>query len=314
MKKTKHILFLTLATFALAACTQDELNSPSDTMDEVYPLTITGSIAGGGGADTRVTISGNNWEIGDTVALWVQSAGVYPYKVTDVRYETMTGGFYWTNKDESKIIQAIYPYSAAKGLSDFDSGIVWSVSSNQSEASTYKKNDFLCSNSSMNVQYGSTPPLTFYHQTSKIVVNVKNEGYLSGEMGFDDVRMIIGENNNINLGGTFTPMTVGLEGSWSNLSTPGTIIPYSITPTSNYAATFQAFVIPQDIAAGNTLFQFYVGDVGPFRYTVSAGSSIKWDIRTMYTYNVTLNNTASTRSAGTAGCEVELVEVRNWNE
>ena len=297
MKKTKHILFLTLATFVLAACTQDERTNVTK------PLTITAIIAGG--ADTRATVDGD-WEIGDEVALWVQGKGVFQYKVTNAQLGTMTGYYYYQDSDNSSYVQAIYPYSAATGLQNFDSGILWNVEADQNATNNYEGSDLLCSDLKTLTPDG-TGMLSFYHQTAKVVVNVTNDGYLSGATDAD-VSMTIGENNNINLSGTFAPFTRYGEtaGEWNNLGTPGTIIPRKATNTR-----FEALVIPQTVSSG-TLFQFYVDDVGPFRYTVPAGG-ITWNAGKAYTYNVTLNNTTSTRSAGTSECVLELVETRDMN-
>ena len=155
--------------------------------------------------------------------------------------------------------------------------------------------------------------LSFYHQTAKLVVNVKKEGYLySGANG--NISMTIGENSNIKLSGTFTAFNFGTTtGIWNSTSgIPGTITPDKAVNSGNYAATFEALVIPQTVNSG-TLFQFYVGDVGPFRYTVPTGG-ITWETRREYTYNVTLKNATSTRSTGTLECELELVRVQDMNE
>ena len=286
MKKTKHILFLTLAAFALAACTQDELTNVTK------PLTITAIIAGG--ADTRATVDGD-WEIGDEVALWVQDRGVFQYKVTNAKLGTMTGYYYYQDSDNSSYVQAIYPYSAATGLQNFDSGILWNVKDDQNTTNNYEGSDLLCSNLKT-LSPDGTGMISFYHQTAKVVVNVTNDGYLSGATDAD-VSMTIGENNNINLSGTFAPFRFGeTAGEWNNLGTPGTIIPRKATNTH-----FEALVIPQTVSTG-TLFQFYVGNVGPFRYTVPA-EGITWNAGTKYTYNVTLKaeNLTVTVNSITAG-------------
>ena len=95
MREMRHILFLALAVFTLAACTQDDISSPSGGV-EGAPLTLTATIAGG--VDTRATVDGD-WEIGDEVALWVQTKGVFHYEVTDDTYGTMTGDYYWQDSD-----------------------------------------------------------------------------------------------------------------------------------------------------------------------------------------------------------------------
>ena len=75
-------------------------------------------------------------------------------------------------------------------------------------------------------------------------------------------------------------------GEWTNHSNQGTITPHKAATANSCAATFEALVIPQTVSTG-TLFQFYVGNVGPFRYTVPA-EGITWNAGMEYTYNVTL--------------------------
>ena len=277
MRKTRHILSLTLAAFTLAACTQDDISSPSGGVEGAVPLTLTATIAGG--ADTRATVDGD-WEIGDEVALWVQGKGVFQYKVTNAKLGTMTGYYYYQDSDNSSYVQAIYPYSAAAGLQSFNGGIPWNVEADQNTTNNYEGSDLLCSDLKT-LSPDGTGMLSFYHQTAKVVVNVTNDGYLSGATDAD-VSMTIGENNNINLSGTFAPFRFGeTAGEWNNLGTPGTIIPRKATNTH-----FEALVIPQTVSSG-TLFQFYVDGVGPFRYTVPA-EGITWNAGMEYTYNVTL--------------------------
>ncbi len=76
--------------------------------------------------------------------------------------------------------------------------------------------------------------------------------------------------------------------------------------------SFGALVIPQTISEGQTLFTFTV-DGQTYYYKVPSGD-IKWETRKEYTYNVTIIGEATTRSAGTPGCEVKLVEVQDMNE
>ena len=81
------------------------------------------------------------------------------------------------------------------------------------------------------------------------------------------------------------------------------ITPHTAATTSGNAATFEALVIPQTVNAGTTLFQFNVGEVGPFTYEVPAGG-IMWETGMKYTYNVTLkaeNQTVTVNSISAGG-------------
>ena len=292
----KYMLFFTLATFALTACTQDDISSPSGGVEEATPLILTATIAGG--ADTRATVD-NNWAGGEQIALQVNSATYYEYTVD--KDGRMTGNFYWQNDEQSINIQGFYPSGKMKD------GESCSVSTTQNIDGDYHNSDLLCSNLSQNVRKDNTYlNLTFYHQTAKVVINVKNDGYLSG-MADVGVNMTIGSTDGIYTSATFeSPISMDGEtflwsGDWTNPSDKKSITPHKATTTNGCVATFEALVIPQTVSTG-TLFQFYVGDVGPFRYTVPAGG-ITWNAGTKYTYNVTLKaeNKTVTVSSITAG-------------
>ena len=128
--------------------------------------------------------------------------------------------------------------------------------------------------------------LSFYHQTAKVVVNVTNNGYLSGGTN-DNVSMTI---NDLSTSASFTSPTTQTgtiwAGTWSNHSNQKDITPHKAKTTSGYAATFEALVIPQTISEGQTLFSFMV-DGQTYTYTVPTGG-ITWETGKEYTYNMTL--------------------------
>lgn len=276
MSDMKHTLFLCVAALMLAACTRDEM----DTLpDGARPLTLTATLAGN--ADTRATVDGN-WNGGEKVALQVDQSNYYDYTVID-QDGRMTGNYYWQDNVQSISIQGFCPSDKIRD------NLVCSVETDQSIEEDYHNSDLLCSALRQNVSKDNSSDisLSFYHQTAKIIVNVTNGGYLSG-VANSDVSMTI---NDLYTSATFArPIaqtgSIG-AGKWSNHSNPQAITPHKAATTSgNYAATFEALVIPQTVSAGTTLFQFNVGDVGPFNYNVT--SPITWQTGMKYTYNVTL--------------------------
>ena len=184
MRKMKYMLFFTLATFALAACTQDDITSPVMGVEEVTPLTLTATIAGG--ADTRATVD-NDWEGGEQIALQVNSGTYYDYTVD--QDGNMTGDYYWQD-GETADIQGFCPSSL------ISNNMVWTVGSTQNDDTVYRNSDLLCSLKQTVSKNAGVRDLAFYHQTAKLVVNVKNEGYLSGGTN-SAISMFIGENDNI---------------------------------------------------------------------------------------------------------------------
>ena len=263
------------ALVGFAACTQDELTS--DTGKDQYPLTLTATVAGG--TDTRATVDGT-WDGSEEIALKVDGDdATYTYTVEDTN-GNMSGDYYWKSTDNITV-QGFYPYAMVE-----NNNWIWTMEDDQSSDVAYQSGDVLCSEYKT-VNYGETSSLTFYHQTAKVVVNVTNNGYLSGGTN-DNVSMTI---NGLSTSASFTSPTTQTgtiwAGRWSNHNNPQDITPHKVATTNGYAATFEALVIPQTVSAGSTLFQFYVGDVGPFSYEVPA-EGITWETGMVYTYNMTL--------------------------
>ena len=187
----------------------------------------------------------------------------------------------------------------------------WEVETDQS-GEGYRQSDFLYAQSQGYVGAGTPVNFTFYHQTAKIVVHVRNSGIVAGKTGLG---MTVG-NDNIYIDGKLSGPMNGVY-IWTPGDTQGTITPYTLwqQPMSDGTTSlvsFGALVIPQTISEGQLLFSFTV-DGQTYTYVPTAG--ITWENGTEYTYNVTLKNPdATTRSTDTPGCEVELVEMQDMNK
>ncbi len=291
MSKMKHTLCYMAALVGFAACTQDELTG--DTGKGQYPLTLTATVAGG--ADTRATVEGT-WEEGNAITL-VISENKYTYQYGTDNAWTSSTPYFWKEGDDAISVSA-YSFGG-KATGDY------AVQADQNADDGYQSSDLLYA-PAVEVAHGKEAALTFYHQTAKVVVNVTNNGYLSGGTN-DNVSMTI---NGLSTSASFTSPTTQTgtiwAGTWSNHSSnPQDITPHKAETTNGYAATFEALVIPQTVSAESTLFQFYVGDVGPFRYTVST-EDITWETGKKYTYNVTI--------IGKAEVVVNSVTQGNWGD
>ena len=161
----------------------------------------------------------------------------------------------------------------------------WKVATDQSGVG-YRKSDFLYASSPGNVGAGTPANFTFYHQTAKIVVHVRNSGIVAGKSGLG---MTVG-NGNIYINGKLDDVESGVY-IWNPGDTQDTITPYTLgqQPMSDghtSLVSFGALVIPQTISEGNTLFTFTV-DGQTYYYKVPSGG-ITWSAGTEYTYNVTI--------------------------
>ena len=162
----------------------------------------------------------------------------------------------------------------------------WKVETDQSGVG-YRKSDFLYAQSQGYVGAGSPVNFTFYHQTAKIVVHVRNSGIVAGKSGLG---MTVG-NGNIYINGKLGANIVNSVYEWEQGDTQDTITPYTlgqqpINDGNTSLVSFGALVIPQNIDEGNTLFSFTV-DEQTYYYKVPSGG-ITWSAGTEYTYNVTI--------------------------
>ena len=177
----------------------------------------------------------------------------------------------------------------------------WEVETDQSGIG-YRQSDFLNAGTQSHVGAGTPANFTFYHQTAKIVVHVRNSGIVAGKT---ELSMKVG-NDNIYIDGELVSQVNNVF-IWTSGETKGTITPYNLgqQPMSDRTTSlvsFGALVIPQTISEGQTLFTFTV-DGQTYTYTVPAGG-ITWEGGKEYTYNVTIGYEF----------KVDAEQSTNWNK
>lgn len=302
MKRYTLYTFPALALLlAATACTQDDAGTLPD---GTQPLTLTAAIEGS--ADTRATVD-NRWNGNETIALQVTDGDGtewYDYTVDDKG--NLSGEYYWT-KPSPITVQGICPNIMA-GNNDR----TWSVKSDQSRDADYQSGDLLCSESKT-VSFAQTPALTFYHQTAKVVVNIKSDG-LPESIGATpgDISLTIGEGDILALDGAFTlPKAADADGrwlgTWTTGATKGSISPHlASTPATGCFATYEALAIPQTVTAGTRLLAFTAKKgttvYGPFYYTLQKDA--EWKPGHVYTYDITIFH---------YGLDVQVSESPKWN-
>lgn len=296
---TIHTFSALALLLAATACTRDDEGTLPD---GTQPLTLTAAIEGS--ADTRATVD-NRWNGNETIALQVTDGDGtewYDYTVDDKG--NLSGEYYWT-KPSPITVQGICPATAVESTT-------WSVKSDQSSDADYQSGDLLCSESKT-VSFAQTPALTFYHQTAKVVVNIKGDG-LPESIGATpgDIYLTIGEGDILALDGAFTlPTAAGADGrwlgTWTTGATKGSISPHlASTPATGYFATYEALVIPQNVTAGTRLLAFTAKKgttvYGPFYYTLQKDA--EWKPGHVYTYDITIFH---------HGLDVQVSESIDWN-
>lgn len=306
MKKMKHIPWMLLAVLAFAtACTQDELtDNPSATSQTLEIASATIARAEGDEATTTDAGTGTvdgNWVKDDKIT--VLFMGLYGNNIT-ATYKYTDEGFTSDNpidcNGQTTPAQAWTNYGVTTSII-IGTPTQWKVETVQS-GEGYRQSDFLYATSQGNVGAGTPANFTFYHQTAKIVVHVRNSGIVAGKTG---LCMTVG-NGNIYINGKLGSVEGGVY-EWEQGDTQGTITPYTLgqQPMNDghtSLVSFGALVIPQTISEGNTLFSFTV-DEQTYYYEVPSGG-ITWSAGTEYTYNVTIGYEF----------KVDAEQSTNWNK
>ena len=302
----KHIPWMLLAVLAFAtACTQDELtDNPSATSQTLEIASATIARAEGDEATTTNAGTGTvdgNWVKDDKIT--VLFMGLYGNNIT-ATYKYTDEGFTSDNpidcNGQTALTQAWTNYGVTPNLYN-GAPSQWKVETDQSGIG-YRQSDFLYAGTQSYVGAGTPANFTFYHQTAKIVVHVRNSGIVAGKSGLG---MTVG-NDNIYIDGELGTQVNNVY-IWTSGDTQGTITPYNLgqQPMSDGTTSlvsFGALVIPQTISEGNTLFSFTV-DEQTYTYTVPVGG-ITWSVGTEYTYNVTIGYEF----------KVEAEQSTDWNE
>ena len=304
MKTMKHIPWMLLSVLAFAtASTQDELtDNPSATSQTLEIASATIARAEGDEATTTNAGTGTvdgNWVKDDEITVMFMgnnATAIYKYS---------NGSFTSDNpincNGQTAFAQAWTNYGVIETKPYDGSPAQWEVETDQSGIG-YRQSDFLYAGTQSYVGAGTPANFTFYHQTAKIVVHVRNSGIVAGKTGLG---MTVG-NGNIYIDGKLSNPMNGVY-TWTSGDTQGTITPYNLgqQPMSDRTTSlvsFGALVIPQTISEGQILFSFTV-DGQTYTYTVPTGG-IMWENGKEYTYNVTIGYEF----------KVEAEQSNNWNE
>lgn len=326
----------TLAAMLLlaAACTPNDCDgSQGEPLPEgKYPLTFT---ATGLQAtpQTRAATADGQWTTGDEVAIQVKGVkdGVKKYTPTSISNNAATATlqaatgetpFYWESTSDINV-SAWYLGTGYSATPPTDASWSWSVQSNQNENEGYQKSDFLyapAKSFAFKPQTGADNSLTFYHQTAKVIINIRSEGILTDASKIASV--VIGNNNNIALKGTYTaPTGNGTAGTWNPATDgKGTITPKTLTSpntgvsfgsgssTETALASYEALVIPQTVTTGENFIGITVDGITYYYKAETGKNELKAGY--VHTYNitvkgekleVTVSNSSMNWGTGTSG-------------
>lgn len=306
----KNIIILSACTtFVFTSCGDNEVDD-CKLPDGKFPITFATAVEGL--TVSRAATADGFWTEGDRVAVKVEKS-VMEYAVTNtnssnpamLKIVDAKNSLYWQTPNDAKTVCAWYcgtGYNEALPKS-------WSVESDQSTASDngYQRSDFLYA-PSMNITFNNrTTPLKFYHQTARIVINIKKPTSINDNDVIQSV--VIGDKNNIALSGAYSaPLSPeGTAGTWDTKSSKpkmGTITAKDITVSGgNYLKTYTALVIPQNMSEMKFIV-ITLADGSTFYYTPKSGEA-NLETGKQYTYNIAIKKT---------GLEVEVESNTSWTD
>lgn len=298
------------AALALTACNDDETADGNRLPEGKYPVTF---IATGlqMPAATRTTADGF-WEDNEAVAVKIgDEVKRYVADVTGAASTTLKPAegsipFYWESTADIKV--SAWYLGTRYYTSAFPTD--WSVQTNQNNYDNgYQRSDFLYAPEA-DIDFKGTKPLTFYHQTAKVVVNIRSQGVVN-----NDDENIKSVTINAVTDGTFQ---ADADGNYRLSAKTGTGVPSAdiifkklSSPNADVVfkdgekgepalASYQALVIPQTLNA-NTSIKIQIEGYNTFTYTPTGS----WEGGTQYTYNLTIDG---------KGVKVNAISTIGWTD
>ena len=298
----RNIAVAMACCLAAASCSTDE-DAGTALPDGQYPMTFTAAVDGL--TATRGNTAEGGWDVTDRIAVQVGTgigAEVKQYKPTGGGSSVTLIGeannyFYWQSSSETKSVTAWYcgdESTATGGKHVTTLPASWTVQANQSgietgsASSNYQHGDFLYAAKEISFNDRATTPLVFYHQTAKVIVNIKNAEVADVAAKISGV--VIGYDNNLALSGTYTaPATGNTAGTWEPVTSSdmGTVIPKDITdPDGDYLKSYAALVIPQDMSR-KKFIAVTLSDNKTYYYTPKEGEA-NLTAGNVHTYDITV--------------------------
>lgn len=204
--------------------------------------------------------------------------------------------FPWAGGQTKVALYAYYPYNQSATTAN-SKNYPFAVESNQSTKQTFMLSDFLWGKSNASTPTSMKIPLSFTHQMSKIIINIKSERDFTPE-----------EVNNFqaSLLNTYLDGKIDLSSGTTSISSDAQrkiLNPYKrLNATSGYGVTFEAIVFPQTIAASTELFSIKSSD-GVTPYIYKSVNDLAFSSQKQYTFNITISRT---------GISVTTDDIADW--
>ena len=301
--RLKNFAVASIICLFTTGCSTDHTDSDNSLPDGAYPMAFTINVENP--TATRAGTVDGQWNTGDPIAVQVLNEDQKVSNEEDVRqYTPVSDGnswilqaasgvvpFFWQARDEKKLVRAWYcgdGSTAAGGSNAVSLPEIWEVQSDQ-RGDGYQKSDFLYAPVT-EISFGESADLTFYHQTARIVINIRKAQATMG-VNADEINVVFGDENEFYLSKRFyDPVKFPhLTTSWSNGDKKGTIIPRRISSNnSDIICSYEAIILPQ--AAKGKFIKITIG-TGPsarnYFYAPNA-STHSMSSNEQYTFTVTV--------------------------
>lgn len=307
MKKFRiaHTALALASLLLLTACSQND-GADADVLPGKHPMTFTTTVEGL--AVTRAATANGAWTIGDAIAVKVGS-DVKQYAVTSIdggqsatlQIANNATPFYWSSTAD---ITASAWYCGTGYSATLPA--TWSVQSNQSQDEEYQKSDFLYASPTA-IAYNGSKSLKFYHQTAKVIINLR-----FAETGNDASSIQSVSINNVTLGGNFSApvsdsnyglkvtSTTNASITPKQLATANTNVNFGNSIITNAIASYEALVIPQTVAATTNFISITLKNGTTYYYKAVDGHN-QLQAGKAHAYNITVKKTGLEVTAGITG-------------
>lgn len=284
------------AVILLSACFND-LQTGETLPEGKYPVKITTSIKA---SVTRSTVD-DNYFSGDKVAIQAVTKAndnMTPWdKMTTYLYKGYKNSLdpqnsnethYWTSSNETKQIRGWYTPKLTQDSTAVPTSWTVAADQNANDGKGYEESDLLFA-PPVEVKYGNEADLTFYHQTAKVIINIKKGGIISQESQIKAIK--IGDDNMALSADYKAPETAKKTyGDWI-LKDKGSIIPhlkYTMDAFLNREQRYEALIIPQNMS-GKKFISITTDKDSTYSY-IPSGDDANLQPGTTYTYNITVRN------------------------
>lgn len=295
----KKYIFLTIATLALTACTQEERSTEPV---EIALSAQTAGIQAGTRAGTSVQTSqvAEGQHVGVYIYDAATTATTYStgYTKSNLNYEvtddegtlSINQTLYFPNDDNGIKVFAYTPYNSTWNMSGANA---FTVAEDQSEVTAYKASDLMMGHANGGSTVERTKaaiPITLDHLFSKVTVKL-----LKGA-GLDDLKTV----DYVYIKNTFRSCTVTTENNlWKKTETTGSVSDITVGTFNEDYADCSAIVVPQTVDEGKVFIQVHTNTDGTFNYKLPEDLTLEKGKEYIYTitiglYELIINNVTVT--------------------